>query len=161
MDKTDKRLKFVKEVRSLYESRMSYKITPSRHRDNVEHRAAVSNGVKPFAPVITIGKAMGMDHSTIVHYTKQHESYFKWSPEYRMYFSTALHCAAEVAHAVGQEPMSATYLTARTQMQNLNEIIRWAEEIKERLLHSLERREQEMYIRNERLQKFKELRELM
>lgn len=148
MDRTDKRLKFVEEVRSLYEDRMSYRITTSRHRDNVEHRAAVSNGVKPFAPVITIGKAMGMDHSTIVHYTKQHEAYFKWSPEYRLYFSTALQCAAEVADAVGQEPMSSTYLTARTQMKNLNEIIRWAEEIKERLLNSLEAREQEMYIRN-------------
>ena len=150
MDKTDKRLEFVKTVRDLYESRMSYKITTSRHRDNVEHRAAVSNGVKPFAPVITIGKAMGMDHSTIVHYNKQHEAYFKWSPEYRMYFSTALQCAAEVSDAVGQEPMNATYMTARTQLKNLNEIIRWAEEIKERLLKSLDEREQEMYLRHAR-----------
>jgi len=146
MKKIDKRFDFVVQTKGLYEKRLSYKITNRRNRENVEHRAALSNGVKPFASVIIIGKALGMDHSTIVHYTKQHESYFRWSPEYRMYFSTALQCAVEVAELLQHEPMTQTYMTAKTQLKNLDEIIRWAEEIKEKLINDLDSREQKLYL---------------
>lgn len=155
MERGDKRIDFVSQAMKLYQNRMRYKITNSRKRHNVEHKAALANGVKPFASVMVIGKVMGMDHSSIVHYTKQHESYFRWSPEYRMYFSTALQCAVEVADALGHEPMTQTYMTARTQLKNLNEIIRWAEEIKEKLINDLDAREQELYLRHARSEEIK------
>lgn len=146
MDTNDKRVFFIEQTVKLYEKRIGHRLEKNRLRDNVEHRAALANALKPFATVVNIGRVLGRDHSSIVHYTKNHESYYRWSPEYRMYFYTAIECTRQVSDDLGQQPIRGSYITARSQLKNLNEIIRWSEEIKEKIIQSLEEREQEIYL---------------
>ena len=67
---------------------------PAREQIYVDMRAALANSLKPYARSMVIAKTICKDRTTLVHYWKHHDEYFRWSPEYRRYLGIAQEIAS-------------------------------------------------------------------
>lgn len=83
--------KMMRDVRLLYEKEIGYDISnQSRKSIYVQDRVALSNAWRPYTTFKNIGEVFGKDHSTVVHYCKEHEPMMKYYPSYNAKYDLAL-----------------------------------------------------------------------
>ena len=88
-----------------YESKIGYKIdNKSRLIHFVQDRIALANSWRPYTSYREIGEVFGMDHSSIVHYCKQHDRMINSCPSYSMKFSDAMRATHEAAESISIAP---------------------------------------------------------
>lgn len=89
---------FLLEVREEYENRIGEKIDDKiRLRGHVEHRCAIANAARPFCTYGAIGGLFDKDHSTVVHYHKEHEGMLLYQPNYRVKYATAMEVVSDIS----------------------------------------------------------------
>lgn len=130
---------FLSAVKKEYESRLNIKVKDNRLRDNVEHRAAVSNACRPFSTYKDLGKLWGRDHATVVHYRKEHEGMLRFSPSYRAKYGVALASVQQISLEMGVNPLSNTYMNGEKQLKILDDILEWVGELREKVVESLDK----------------------
>lgn len=139
---------FLEQVKLEYESRMETEVGDNRLRDNVEHRAAVSNACRPFSTYKELGSLWGRDHATVMHYRREHEGMLKYSPAYRAKYGVALACVQHVSTEMGVNPLSNTYMNGEEQLRVLDEILSWVSELREKVVNSLDNTDMNTYLRD-------------
>ena len=98
MNDEERKSHFLRNVKSEYQRVCRYKIHPTyRGRPNIQHRCALANAMRPYATTSQIGEVFDKDHSTIVHYAKEHEPMIKFHPEYLEKFINAVDVTDRVA----------------------------------------------------------------
>jgi hypothetical protein len=130
---------FLNAVKKEYESRLDVRVEDNRLRENVEHRAAVSNACRPFSTYKDLGRLWGRDHATVVHYRKEHEGMLKFSPAYRAKYGVALASVQQVSLEMGVNPLSNTYMNGEQQLKILDDILEWVGELREKVVESLDK----------------------
>lgn len=82
--------------------------TPERNRlrPNVECRAAFANACNPFFHHSDIALLFDMDRTTIYHYLRSHETYYRFSADYREWFNTATQVVADKVELVDLNDLS-------------------------------------------------------
>ena len=97
---------FIKRVKREYENRMDVRIdNNSRTHEHVEHRCAIANAVRCYTSLTNIGRIFGKDHSTIVHYNKEHLPLIRFYPSYRKKFQVALQVSNDLSREMGALPI--------------------------------------------------------
>jgi len=139
---------FLEEVRAEYEKRQDYKINPSRLRENVEHKAAISNAVRPFSTFKEIGKLFDMNHSSIVHYSREHLGLMQWSPAYRFNYGIAMACVKKVSTDMDVIPLDNRYMDGHKQLKQLDSILEWVTDMREQVIEKLDGKYNDHYICN-------------
>ena len=87
----------LQEARKEYEKRIGYEMNDSSRLSTfVQDRTALSNALRPYATLGNIGKLFQKDHSSIVHYIKEHDAMMKAYPNYQLKFNTAM----DVVHTI-------------------------------------------------------------
>jgi len=132
---------FLQSVKLEYEKHMDEEIGDTRSRDNVEHRAALSNSLRPYATTIELGKMWGRDHSTIVHYRREHLPLIQWSPQYRFKYGVALASAQSVAEKMDVDPLYRSDIQLEKQLEHLDDIIDWVSEMRAKVQQKLAKSE--------------------
>lgn len=90
---------------SEYEQRIGYTIDKeSRLQHYVQDRVALANVLRPYATYKGIGEILGKDHSSVVHYVKEHEPMMKFYPSYVAKYKDALEIANRVADRMSLLP---------------------------------------------------------
>jgi len=94
------------EVMHEYQKRISYEIDHfSRLQHYVQDRAAIANALRPYTSYREIGELFGgLDHSTIVHYCKQHERMLQSYPSYGQKFNDAMQITRRVSDRMAIKP---------------------------------------------------------
>lgn len=67
----------------------------NRLRPNVECRAAFANACNPFFHHTDIADVFNMDRTAVYHYLRMHETYYRFSADYREWFNAATQVVAE------------------------------------------------------------------
>ena len=94
-----------KEVRKQYEKELGVKMNmKSRRHEEVAHRMAISNAIRPFMTCQSVGEMMTKDHSSIVHYHREHHPLLKHSAYYREQFRRALKIVDSVSTEMDMHP---------------------------------------------------------
>ena len=86
-------------AKEIFFDRVGVKENHSRARKLVYARTAFANAFKGYAGPSEMGRVMGKDHATIIHYKKVHSDNLKYE-DYKELFDKAIVYAVEV---VGQE----------------------------------------------------------
>ena len=87
----------LQEVRVEYEKRMGYEMNDfSRLATFVQDRTALSNALRPYTTLGNIGKLFHKDHSSIVHYIKEHDAMMRAYPNYQQKFNTAMDVVQDI-----------------------------------------------------------------
>jgi hypothetical protein len=106
MKERDERIALLFEVRRTYEEAVGCEIKDvSRLHDYVEHRVALSNALRPYATTKDIGNLFNKDHSTIVHYSKEHEPMMHYYPNYAAKYMTAVKITEDLSEKAGILPI--------------------------------------------------------
>ena len=93
------------EARREYEHRLGYDIDDdSRLQHYVQDRTALANAWRPYTSYREIGEVFGKDHSTIVHYCKEHEPMLNSYASYMSKFNDAVDVTQRVAHRLAVHP---------------------------------------------------------
>jgi len=109
MNDQERKSHFLRNVKSEYERVCRYKIHPTyRGRPNIQHRCALSNALRPYAITAEIGRLFDKDHSTIVHYAREHEPMIKFHPEYLEKYINAVDITDRVAEEMQIYPIYRT-----------------------------------------------------
>jgi hypothetical protein len=88
----------LKEVRKEYEKRLGYEMNDfSRLSTFVQDRTALSNALRPYTTLGNIGKLFHKDHSSIVHYIKEHDAMMRAYPNYQQKFNTAMDVVQDIS----------------------------------------------------------------
>ena len=88
----------LQDARKEYEKRIGYEMNDySRLSTFVQDRTALSNALRPYATLGNIGKLFHKDHSSIVHYIKEHDAMMKAYPNYQLKFNIAMEVVQEIA----------------------------------------------------------------
>ena len=97
---------FLRRVRGYYEETMNEMVDDkSRKREQVEHRVALANALRPYGTLKDIGKALGnKDHATISHSLETHDVHYRYSPSYINKYNVALEATQYMAKAYGRYP---------------------------------------------------------
>ena len=122
--------KFLNQVKATYEKYIDEKIGDSRLRDNMEHRAALSNALKPYTTTAKLGGILNRDHSTIVYYHRQHLPLIQWSPQYTFKYGVALASTKQVSNKMEVLPITRSYASMEQQLEQIEDIIGWVSEMK-------------------------------
>ena len=100
-----RRAAFFDEVRSRYEAKLGQRLDlESRRQEEVIHRMALSTACRPFLTTVLIGKMLGKDHTSIVHYHKEHEPMLLHSGYYREQFLDAMSIVESVSDEMDIHP---------------------------------------------------------
>ena len=78
----------------------------NRLRPNVECRAAFANACNPFFHHTDIASLFDMDRTTIYHYLRSHETYYRFSADYREWFNAATQVVADKVELVDLNDLS-------------------------------------------------------
>ena len=93
------------EARREYEHRMGYEIEDdSRLQHFVQDRTALANAWRPYTSYREIGEVFGKDHSTVVHYCKEHEPMLQFYQSYTAKFNDATEITNKVAERLAVRP---------------------------------------------------------
>lgn len=111
-------------IKRAYEDDIGEKLDlVSRVHDNVEHRVALSNAMRPYAIQTDIARVFDKHHATITHYIKEHQPMMEYYPEYVVKYLNALRIAENMAEVTGILPR---YSTTDSSIQEQLEIYRTA-----------------------------------
>jgi hypothetical protein len=106
-DYRESRKNFFREVMNRYEKQLGHPMKlKSRLHEEVIHRMALSNASRPFCTTQVIGEVLTKDHSSIVHYQKEHHPMLKHSAYYRSRFREALRIVDETSTEYDVHPSS-------------------------------------------------------
>ncbi len=95
------------DVRREYEHRLGYPIDDaSRLQHYVQDRVALSNAWRPYSSYREIGEVFGKDHSSVVHYVKEHEPMMTSYPSYIAKYKDALEITSRVSERMAVLPKS-------------------------------------------------------
>ena len=95
------------EIQREYELRIGYDIdNNSRLQQYVQDRMALSNAWRPYTSYREIGEMFGKDHSSIVHYLKEHESMMFSYPSYISKYNDALELTHRISERMNILPSS-------------------------------------------------------
>jgi len=93
------------DARREYEHRMGYPIdNESRLQHYVQDRTALANAWRPYTSYREIGEVFDKDHSTVVHYCKEHEPMLSSYPSYVAKFNDAIEISNRVASRMAVHP---------------------------------------------------------
>lgn len=93
------------DARREYEHRMGYDLDDdSRLQHYVQDRIALANAWRPYTSYREIGEVLCKDHSTIVHYCKEHEPMINFYPSYVSKYNDALEVTQRVAERMAVHP---------------------------------------------------------
>ena len=93
------------EARREYERRVGYDIeNDSRLQHYVQDRTALANAWRPYTSYREIGEVFGKDHSTIIHYCKEHEPMLNAYASYVAKFDDAVQLTQRVAQRLAVHP---------------------------------------------------------
>lgn len=93
------------ETRREYEHRVGYDIeNDSRLQHYVQDRIALANAWRPYTSYREIGEVFGKDHSTIIHYCKEHEPMLNAYASYVAKFDDAVELTQRVAQRLAVHP---------------------------------------------------------
>ena len=93
------------EARREYEHRVGYDIeNDSRLQHYVQDRIALANAWRPYTSYREIGEVFGKDHSTIIHYCKEHEPMLNAYASYVAKFDDAVELTQRVAQRLSVHP---------------------------------------------------------
>jgi len=134
-----KRKEFLEEVIRRYEQQLGEKMSlQSRRQEEVIHRMAISNASRPFCTTMMIGSVLSKDHSSIVHYHKEHKPMLMHSAYYREQFRTALRIVDESSSDMNIQPavLGRTGPNLDGQIEIISEIILDLEKVLDTLLEN-------------------------
>ena len=95
------------DARREYEHRLGYPIDDdSRLQHFVQDRVALSNAWRPYSSYREIGEVFGKDHSSVVHYVKEHEPMMTSYPSYIAKYKDALEITSRVSERMAVLPKS-------------------------------------------------------
>lgn len=101
--------KMMQDVRMLYEKEVGYSVSDhSRKSVYVQDRVALANAWRPYTTFKNIGAVFGKDHSTVVHYCKEHEPMMNFYPSYNVKYGIALSLTQDVAQKMAVAPQVST-----------------------------------------------------
>lgn len=93
------------DARREYEHRIGYVIDDhSRLQHYVQDRVALANTWRPYTTYREIGEVFGKDHSSVVHYCKEHEPMMACYPSYIAKYKDALEITNRVAERMAVLP---------------------------------------------------------
>jgi len=115
--------KMMRDVRLLYEKEIGYDVPDdSRKSLYVQDRVALSNAWRPYTTFKNIGAVFGKDHSTVVHYCKEHEPMMNFYPSYNAKYDIALSLTQDVAQQMAIAPQVST--TSRRHLRSELDVIK-------------------------------------
>ena len=76
-------------AKETYYEQLNMQESASRKRQDVYARTAFANAFRPVAGPSVLGKVLGKDHSSVVHYTKMHDELIKYD-DYKKLYEKAL-----------------------------------------------------------------------
>lgn len=76
-------------AKETYYEQLNMQENASRKRQDVYARTAFANAFRPVAGPSILGKVLGKDHSSVVHYTKMHDELIKYD-DYKKLYEKAL-----------------------------------------------------------------------
>ena len=76
-------------AKEIFYEQINLKENASRKRENVYARTAFANAFRPVAGPSVIGKVLGKDHSSVVHYIKMHQELIRYD-DYKKLYEKAL-----------------------------------------------------------------------
>ena len=126
-----------KVVRERYEEQLGGKMDlKSRKHEQVVHRMALANALRPFLTCQGIGDMLSKDHSSIVHYQKEHHPLLKHSAYYREQFRRSLQIVDEVSTEMDLHPniLGRSGANVDGQVQAIADIIMDLENLLDRML---------------------------
>jgi len=126
-----------KVVRERYEELLGAKMDlKSRKHEQVVHRMALANSLRPFLTCQGIGDMLSKDHSSIVHYQKEHHPLLKHSAYYREQFRRSLQIVDEVSTEMDLHPniLGRSGANVDGQVQAIADIILDLENLLDRML---------------------------
>ena len=141
MNEQDRKSHFLRNVKSEYQRVCRHDIHPTyRGRTNIQHRCALANALRPYATTSQIGEVFDKDHSTIVHYAKEHEPMIKFHPEYLEKFINAVDITDRVAEEMQIYPIYRTdgvglYQQIQQYESTIKSIENRIEKLKKTLVH--------------------------
>lgn len=132
---------FLIQVLVEYENRLGKSVDmETRLRDHVEHRCALANAARAYCTYAQLGGLFGKDHSSIVHYHREHEGLLLYAPQYRRKFAIAMQATNHVASILDQVPIkhrsSKEVTRPQRRIEEIDEIIHELEVLKERIIES-------------------------
>jgi methylaspartate ammonia-lyase len=93
------------DVRREYEHRLGYVIDDeSRLQHYVQDRTALANAWRPYTSYREIGEVFGKDHSSVVHYVKEHEPMISCYPSYIAKYKDAVEITNRVSDRMAVLP---------------------------------------------------------
>lgn len=71
----------------------------SRQIPSLIIRAAIANSIRKCTNfgIVSIGKAVGKNHATVIHITKNHDIYLQSFPSYRIYYAHCIYIVSKVS----------------------------------------------------------------
>jgi hypothetical protein len=131
---------FLIAVREEYENRVGEKVEDTiRKRNHVEHRCAIANALRPFSSYATIGGLFNKDHSTIVHYHREHEPMLHFQPEYRRKYAVALEVMEHVCDKYDVVPIKHTgrdhVVNPRRRIEDIERVIMGLHMLRDRIIN--------------------------
>lgn len=94
------------DARKEYEQRIGYEIDDtSRLQHYVQDRVALANAWAPYTTRSNVGEALGKDHSTVVHYVKEHDVFINSFPSYMQKYSDAVEITNSLAERLRIDPI--------------------------------------------------------
>jgi hypothetical protein len=99
----------------------------NRCRPNVEMRAAFANAVNPYFHYTDTANLFDLHRTTIYHYIRNHETYHKYSSDYRLWYSIASRIASDKLHFAavkGEAPNTKTKPVYHEQVDIVKESVK-------------------------------------
>lgn len=130
---------FLVEIRKEYEKRVGEPVDDlARFRNQVEHRCAISNAARPFSTYAAIGGLFGKDHSTIVHYHREHEGMLRFQPQYRLKYAIAMEVVHEMCDVHGVVPIKhinkESVVHPRRRIEDIERVIFQLHDLRDRII---------------------------
>jgi hypothetical protein len=90
------------------------RINRSRKKELVQIKCAVINVMRKYQSTSTVMLAslMGIHHTTIIHYTKDHPSRYRWEDDYAMLYDKMVHHVMEKSEIISVDQMMSLMKTA-------------------------------------------------
>lgn len=128
------------DARREYEHRVGYAIDDeSRLQHYVQDRVALANTWRPYTSLKEIGEVFGKDHSSIVHYIKEHEPMMTSYPSYISKYKDALEITNRVAERMAVLPKTklGRERNLHNELRTINKTIKTLQQFKKKIELSL------------------------
>jgi len=123
----NKEMNIFQETLDKYYEAVGKEAKENRRRPNVEMRAAFANAVNPYFHYTDTANLFGLHRTTIYHYIRNHETYHKYSHDYRLWYSIASDIVSNKVHVhavKGEAPNTKTKPIYHEQVDIVKETVK-------------------------------------